>query len=978
METDMAIKTKAENKFITPLAPQKTLRQRFADFKREKKYLILCFVIPMLIMWLMYICFECWPFGKGSVLVLDLNGQYVYFFEGLRDILHGDGSLLYSFSRALGGEFIGIFAYYLSSPFSLLVSLFPKEYITEALLLIILLKTGSAGLTFGLYIEKTRKQRNRTATVMFAVMYALCGYAVVMQHNLMWFDNVILLPVIMLGIERLITFGRYRLFVISLSMAIFSNFYIGYMTCIFCAVYFFYAYFSRTQEERNPLGENAHFLKSFGRMVLFSAISVGICAALILGTYYSLKFGKTTFSHPNYHPDQRFDWIDGMAKLFIGAYDTVRPEGLPFMYSGTLTLILLPLYFFAPHVKTREKIASGLLVLLFIFSFNTSTIDMFWHGLQKPNWLNYRYSYMLCFFIILFAYKAYEKLAEIGYRKAIVSCGAWAVILLIIQKQDYEYISDFGTIWLSLGIIAVYLLLLRGSTWNKKEICNLATLILAILVGTEMFGNGLMCMEGLGEDVRYSSRNSYRDFIDGLRPSVENIKENDDSFYRMEKTHHRKTNDNFALGINGLSNSTSTLNADTIRLLHDFGLSSKSHWSEYNGGTPVLDTLFGLKYIITERDSDEVMELYEETELGDSAYTVWENPYVLPIAYGVCDKVETLELHDNYSSPFERMNALVSSMTGKAHGMYMFREADWTVSDCGSLTSSMVAGHTKYTAVSDGGYNRVTYMINIESEDVLYMHLPTDYLRESYLYINGIKKGEVFGNETDRIIEIGKFDIGDVVEVSLEPCESEIYVKNDQKYFCYFNSEDFLEYIPSLNDGGYKIEKYSDDHFEGTINIQEGRETVFTSIPYDEGWNIYLDGHKVDKFELIDGVIGFHVAPGEHTLTMKYWPECLSIGVAVQIFSLIVFITAWVFDALFRKQRIAQGYKIYDGALPDEEIALPDAEFFTEQSAEEENIASAVSVEPEETADVETEKTEEPVISEETTEHENTENEENV
>ena len=72
----------------------------------------------MIVMWVIYICMEVFPFGEESVLVLDLNGQYVYFFEELKNIIYGDGSLLYTFSRAMGGEFMGIFAYYLSSPFS--------------------------------------------------------------------------------------------------------------------------------------------------------------------------------------------------------------------------------------------------------------------------------------------------------------------------------------------------------------------------------------------------------------------------------------------------------------------------------------------------------------------------------------------------------------------------------------------------------------------------------------------------------------------------------------------------------------------------------------------------------------------------------------------------------------------------------------------------------------------------------------------
>ena len=300
---------KKREKFVTPLAPRKSFRDLAENFVSHQKYLLLCFFVPLGIMALLYLCMSVYHEGE-CVLVLDLNGQYVYFFEALRSFLQGDGSLLYSFGRALGGEFMGIFAYYLSSPFSLLVAVFPKENITEAILTILLLKTGCCGLTFGIYLEATRKERNRVAAVLFSTVYALCGYCVVMQHNTMWFDNVLLLPIIMLGIENMVKFGKFRLFVISLSLAVLSNFYIGYMTCIFVAVYFVYYYFSRTPEERNPRGEKLHALKSVGRITLYSVISIAICAALLLCTYYSLGLGKTTFPIRTMHrPRNSTGWI---------------------------------------------------------------------------------------------------------------------------------------------------------------------------------------------------------------------------------------------------------------------------------------------------------------------------------------------------------------------------------------------------------------------------------------------------------------------------------------------------------------------------------------------------------------------------------------------------------------------------------------------------------------------------------------------
>ena len=98
----------------------------------EYGYLLFAALIPMVLFYLMYlITQQLYPFGDGTVLVLDLNGQYVSFYEGLHDILRGEADLLYSFSRNLGGEFLGIYDYYVASPFAMLLALFPERFPKE-------------------------------------------------------------------------------------------------------------------------------------------------------------------------------------------------------------------------------------------------------------------------------------------------------------------------------------------------------------------------------------------------------------------------------------------------------------------------------------------------------------------------------------------------------------------------------------------------------------------------------------------------------------------------------------------------------------------------------------------------------------------------------------------------------------------------------------------------------------------------------
>ena len=88
---------------------------------RDRKALYFSFLAPLAGMFFIYCFLGVYPAGNNSVLVLDLNAQYIYYFEQLRSILTEGKSIVYTFERAAGGEFMGMFAYYLSSPFSLLV-----------------------------------------------------------------------------------------------------------------------------------------------------------------------------------------------------------------------------------------------------------------------------------------------------------------------------------------------------------------------------------------------------------------------------------------------------------------------------------------------------------------------------------------------------------------------------------------------------------------------------------------------------------------------------------------------------------------------------------------------------------------------------------------------------------------------------------------------------------------------------------------
>ncbi len=868
--------------------------------ENDYRFLIAAFFIPLCLMWLIYIAMQVWPFGENSVLVLDLNGQYVYFFEELRRKLLNGGSLMYSWSRALGGEFMGIFAYYLASPFSLLVAVFPKKMITEALLAMILLKVGSSGLTMAYYLYRTRPESNKVGVVLFSTMYALTAYAVVQAHNTMWIDNLILLPIISLGIERLISRGRYKMFIISFAMALISNFYIGYMMCIYVFVYFFYWYIAHSDSsEHNFYHERLHFIKSLGRIAMASAIVLMIAAIIILPTWYSLNFGKTTFSDPRYEFAQKFDFLDFTTKFFFGSYDTVRPEGLPFVYCGTVALIFLPLYFIARGIKAREKAMGGLILAFFVFSFNCSVIDIIWHGFQKPNWLNYRYSFMFCFLMLVMAYKAFCEREHISMKSVVAVCGALGIILMLIQKQNYKNMDNLTAIWVSLGLLGLYILLIYLD--SRGALGKAGIIVLGCFICLEAFVAGLRNTIALDADVVISGRTGYRTFIDNVQPLVDEVLEKDNGLYRMEKNFHRKTNDSMALGINGLSNSSSTLNASVIKLLEQLGYASKSHWSKYLGGTPVSDSLLGIKYLILDEATNQY--LYHMTAYDDeNNYRTYDNPYAMSIAYAVSNKLTDFKA-DSYSSPMELMNAIVTLMLGEENTVEIFKPVEIVDTQTYNCSESYSTGHRRYTKSVEGSDSKLTFTLRADNKYEVFCYFPTDTKREAAITVNGEDKGTVYGNDTDRIISFGTMTPGELFDVTLKLKTDSFYIKSNATSFWYLDIETFKNAFTRLAEGNVDFYKHSDIYLEGRVDVPADRTLLFTSIPYDKGWHITADGTTLEPVITADSLLAVKLPAGEHVLTFNYLPDCVVQGRIISIAGLVCFAALAVGEYSIRRRR---------------------------------------------------------------------------
>lgn len=864
-------------------------------------YLLFCFLVPVAVMYIIYIVKGIYPFYDGTPLVLDLNAQYVYFFEALRNAVYGEGSLLYSFSRSLGGEFMGMYAYYMASPLTYIVALFPQDRIQEAVLTILLLKTGLCGLSFGYYLHRRSKNPRKLVILSFSVLYALSAYAVVQQSNTMWIDALIWLPIFTFALEELITNRKYKLYVISLVSILVSNYYIGYMVCIFAVLYFFYHYFSKSQEEINPRKERLHFVRAGARFGAFSILSAAISAFMLFAAYYSLGFGKSEFSKPNWSIKANFDILDFLTKFLPGSYDTFEPSGLPFVYCGLLVLFMVPVYFLAKKISTREKVASAILLSVFFVSFIVKPIDLIWHGFSTPNWLNGRYSFLFCFVLLVLAYKGFNNLKKVG-DKAILAIGAF-IVLFIAVAEKFELVSfinskeqllTFGCIWFSVAFTVALAVILCVWIKAKTEHTLISvSAVLAALISIEVLCNGIVCVMQIHEDVRYTSYSNYQDFMTNIRPAVEAVKEYDKGFYRMEKLHHRKYNDNAALGIRGLSNSTSTLNSSAIQLVNYMGYTGRAHLTQYNGGTPISDSLLGIKYVIDHASSEKLTNVYDEVdEIENELYTVYRNPYALSLAYGVDKDISKLEIK-YYDTFFDRLNGMVTAMLADEEVIRIFKPISDMKTQCIDCEEVLLGYSTKYSTPADRE-GTVTFSYVADYTGNYYFYSPVSSATETYIQINYGTSVKYLGNDSNHIVYAGYFEQGDTIDVTITlPEDCQMNFRTGIDFLWHLDGELYEECFERLlaNPQLDIDESSTDDHITGSISTSNEDQMILTTIPFDEGWKVFVDGRQVEIYETLDALMAFDIEEsGDHTVELKYSPDIYKTGIALSISATVVFI----------------------------------------------------------------------------------------
>lgn len=893
----------------------------------RNRWYFLAFFLPVVLMYISYAIFGLYPFGEKSVLALDLNAQYVYYFEALRDAFWGDGSFFYSWSRNLSGGYMGIIGYYLASPFTLIPMLLPEKWMLTSLLIMILCKIGSAGVTFSLYLQKSKGMQPLHATI-FSLCYALMAYMVIQTIDPMWLDGLVMLPLVALGVEYLIDDGRKLNYIIPLAIMFVANFYIGYMIGIFTALYFIYYLFFGKEGKRGKAGSYVYTICNFGVSTL---VAVMLSAFMILPVVNALQLGKFSFTDPDYSFQVQFEPVTVLAQMLTAQYDSVNVQGSPEIYCGVLTIVLLPIFFLNRKITLHRKLGYGFLLAAMFFSMYIKPVDMWWHGGQVPNWLPFRYSFIISFILLNMAAAAFEKLDGIspGHFGGIFF-GILAVVLYI-QGRGYEHLDIMGSIWLTIGLSAVYLIMLYP---KKGKVSGWAVpVMLLCVISGELVFNTVSTLKDVDEEVTYSTKASYETYIQSGRAATKAMEAINDGLYRSEKTFSRAINDDLAFGLKGLTHSSSVMNAKTLTFIETLGYNTRSYYSRYDGTTELADSLMGIRYVLDRGDTPARPLLhkaygkvgqYDYTDKSgkdadgkptsvDKTISIYENPNALSIGYMVSEDLLRID-HLGNDNPFNSQNILLSTMLGQTnfdaegqiaeHSEY-YTPIDYGEPVLGAVTVGDYNGQATYTKM-DSGDPTVDYRFTVESTEEIFCFLKTENEQKANLWLGvwNEEKGDYdfkgYGVYFDAqsnycIFSMGEYAIGTKLSLRLTVDNDQNAIIVKKPFFYYFDRDTFQTDIDKLKAGQLQVTKYSDTYIKGTVEAQDG-QMLFTSIPYEPGWTVKVDGKKVKTSECIKAMIYVPLEAGTHTVTFSYIPPGFVAGVILFVIGVGMLVLFYRYD----------------------------------------------------------------------------------
>ena len=895
------------------LPVKETKKHSFRDFALRNRYVWLSFLVPFVLMVTAFGLMSVSPFGDKQILVTDLWHQYFPFLADFQYKLQHGESFFWTWSIGGGVNYFSLMSYYLASPVNFLSVFIPGDWLREFLMFSVALKIALGG-AFTAYFFKSVYKRNDVSLILFACCFSFCAYFMGYYWNTIWMDTVCITPLVALGTVKLLTENRFRLFTVSLALALIMNYYIGLFVCIFVLMIFIaysIVYWSGMK----------NFFVNLLKTGLFSLIAIGLTTFFLLPAFMALK---NTHASGSTFPSTFAINIGGSNDL-LGVLRALKSitgsfanftcaankaaDALPNISCSAFAMFFGFLSLTSPKIRLREKIVSMALIIFMFLSCIIRQLDYIWHGFHFTNMIPYRFSFLISFIMIVMAFRAFTTIDSISVVGALIATAmSIAVILMMVGDPGTEKMFTDHPDWQVPNLIAIAALtvfiavvvILYTKRVIPKKIMVIALLVVTVAQSgvTAYLGVNRTTVTGTYEYPRGGE--NMVNIVDTMNAREADTKE----LWRAETATTQTLNDGALNHYHGLSMFNSMANENMTRFYENFGMMGWKSGNRYTyaESSPVTNMFMNLKYIIAR--SGKVNNTYDLASVSASGSVgLFQNTHYIPMGFVTDSALINWQENDNEDqfNPFEKQNEFFKLATGSKEDVYTRLEVvtqghteaekftvikkEYGLYDF-SCVDTTVTPHVKwnYEAPQDGLY--MMYADIQDGDDVTVM-------------VNDVAQSSKYGMARSYIACIGYFNKGDKISVYADlktgsSGKARVYVDM-------LNKDVFEAGYAKLSDSVMETTNCTSSSMEGTINVKESG-LFYTSIPYEKGWTATVDGQNVDITPVGNSLLAFPIDKGEHEIKLNYYPNGFWPGFAVTLICACMFAAACVLVYVLKKK----------------------------------------------------------------------------
>ncbi|MCR4650680.1 MAG: YfhO family protein [Lachnospiraceae bacterium] len=836
---------------------------KYKNWRKENKIFITAFWLPFLAMMIIFAGNDIYPFGDRSFLHIDMYHQYLPMltdmYRAIKGIGEGSG-LLYSWNAGLGSNFIAEAAYYLASPTNILSLLFGEYGQIEFMTYMVPVKIGLSSAFFAYYLYRHYAKKD-WGLVAFGMFYSMSAFIAAYNWDVMWLDPFMLTPLIILGVEELALRGKCRLYTCMLGLAVFSNYYLCIMICIFLVLYFLIILLPKAEKK----------IRTMVRFALFSFLGGCMGGVLLIPEICALQLSKFSASTFPKTAKTYFAVFDELARHLMDVEVETGLDHWPNLFCSVSVLILVPAYIILSHTNVREKLGRLAITAFLLISFSSNVLTFIWHGLNYPDSLPARQSFLYIFMLLIMAYEAYMNLDLIKGGRLVMIYTGTLVFLVMCQKLVDDDALTGRSYALSAVFITAYTVIFYILSIEKgRKLAYRYVFIMAVLL--EMGLN--MVLTSVPTVSRDNYLESYRTY-NKIYKAYNELE--DGQFYRFENVDNRvRTDDSMLHNYMSASLFSSTGNGLVNAFYQKYGMRSSKVFYCYDGATPLMSSLLSVKYLYMKYpDKENSLIEYVDSIDGVSLYKYRDS---LPMGYMLDEKCNTAALVKDRSTAFDLIDGDIDNKI-VGHDAVDYQN---------TLANDLGAVDTMYSEIYASETDNNIFLTTAES----------GYL---VAYCNNKKVNNIRASVGDEVLNFKKNKNPYILNLGYVEAGTNLNIYNNDTAtsgeslnitIYRFNEDVYRSLIERLSKETMVIDSFSSDKVTGHISTEKGGDLIL-SIPYDPGMKISVDGKKADTKVFAEMMIAVELAPGEHTIEMKYFPQGLVAGAVVTLLAIVFSVLLW-------------------------------------------------------------------------------------